>query len=304
MNVPSEVLSSALLGGKRFCQSLLVEVKLMWQFIGRDYSSALLPALLFLVASWKSKQYYFGELLLSLVRGFLYFWLFALSFCIANQIVGIDEDRINKPERPLVTGSVSHYGAWVRWACSMTAFLLIGWQFGVLEWALLWQVCIILSNFGSWDKHWFSKNVIMGVGTFAQLAAAWQLVVPITSVAWRWIFMLAAVWLTISTVQDLRDIEGDRAIGRNTLPIAFGETASRAVLSLGFGLLPLVTHSVLMMPAGNSTNILLWDIGLAIVSLIISVRIIFYNSPQADHRTYMLFTYWFCLVSASAIAVL
>ncbi|BAY13637.1 UbiA family prenyltransferase [Calothrix sp. NIES-2098] len=303
MNTQIKALSLPLFLLIRIYQSLLKEVALMWQFIRRDYSSGLLPGLLFLIAAWKVNLLPLNGLPLQIGRGIIYFWLYILSFCIANQMVGIEEDKINKPNRPLVTGVVSVHGAFVRWVLSMILFSLVGWWFGVLEWALLWQVCIIMNNFGSWDKHWITKNIIMGVGTVAQLAAAYQLVAPLSSVAWRWILMLGGVWLTISAVQDLRDIEGDRAIGRNTLPIAFGETASRAILSLGFALLPFATHLLLMMPIATTVEVLLYDIGLAVLSLIVAVRIVFYRSSQADHRTYMLFTYWFCLTLASAIFI-
>ncbi|MDZ8051204.1 MAG: UbiA family prenyltransferase [Aulosira sp. ZfuVER01] len=304
MNTQAKALLSPLFGLIRIYHNLQWELVLMWQFIWRDYSSALLPGLLFLIAAWKVNLLPLNELPLQIGRGIIYFWLYILSFCIPNQIVGIEEDKLNKPNRPLVTGLVSVHGALVRWVVSMIFFSCVGWWFGVLEWALLWQICIILNNFGRWDKHWITKNIIMGVGTVAQLAAAYQLVAPLTPIAWRWILVLAGVWLTISAVQDLRDIEGDRAIGRNTLPIAFGETASRVILSLGFALLPFATHLLLMMPVGITAKVLLCDMALAVLSLIVAVRIIFYRSPQADHRTYMLFTYWFCLILASAIVIL
>ncbi|WP_392532897.1 UbiA family prenyltransferase [Nostoc sp. C117] len=304
MNTPTKALTSRLFVLIHIYDRLLHEVFIMWQFIWRDSSSALIPGLLFLLAACKVNLFSLNELPLQIGRGIIYFWLYLLSFCIANQIIGIEEDKLNKPNRPLVIGLVSPRGAFIRWVLSMIAFSLVGWWFGVLEWALLWEICIILNNFGSWDKHWISKNIIMGFGTVAQLAAAFQLVAPLSPIAWRWILMLAGVWLTISAVQDLRDIEGDRAIGRNTMPIAFGETASRVILSLGFGLLPFATHLLLMMPVGTTVKVLLCDIGLAVLSLTVAVRIIFYRSPQSDHHTYMLFTYWFCLTLVSAILIL
>jgi len=284
--------------------AFLQEVNLIWQFIGRDYSTTILPPLLFVVASWNTHPSSIGELLLALGKGLIYFWLYAFAFCLSNQIVGIDEDRINKPDRPLVIGLVSYQGAQVRWAIAMGLFSLFGWWFGVLEWALLWQACIILNNFGGWAKHWLGKNTIMGVGTMAQLAAAWQLVMPINSIGWHWILLVAILVIPVVAVQDLRDIDGDRAIGRNTLPIAIGETASRIILCIGFILLPLAIHFGLMIPAGDSFNALFWDVLLAAGSLLIAWRVVKYSSPQADRQTYMFFTYGYCLVLGSAIFVL
>jgi 4-hydroxybenzoate polyprenyltransferase len=279
------------------------EIHLIWQFIYRDLTSTVVPALLFVTAAWKANLQSASLLHLLLGKGLLYFVLYIFSFCVANQIFGIEEDRLNKPNRPLVTGAISLRGAQIRWAISMILFSLVGWLFGVLEWALLWQVVIILHNFGGYSKHWMGKNLSIGVGTVAQLGAAWQLVAPLTPIAWSWILLLAGVWTILVPIQDFRDISGDLAVGRKTFPMVFGETQSRILLSLCLGILPLVVHFVLMMPAGNSWNVILWDIALAAVSLTIAVRMIFYRSPQADHQTYMLFTYWYCLALVSAIFV-
>ena len=235
-----------------FYRNLVREAYVIWLFIRRDCSSTILPALLFLIAAWKSNQSSFGTLLLALGQGFVYFLLFILSFCIANQIVGIDEDRLNKPDRPLVTGIVSYHGALVRLVCSQIVFSLVGLCFNVLEWALLWQLFTFLYHFAHWDKNWFTKGLVIGIGAVAQLCAAWQLVTPITPIAWRWILMMGSFWTTLVAVQDFRDIEGDRLIGRKTLPMVIGETPSRVILSIGFIFLPLVIHFVLMIPAGNT----------------------------------------------------
>ncbi|MFB2970608.1 UbiA family prenyltransferase [Aerosakkonema sp. BLCC-F183] len=304
MSVKATVLSSLLALSKKIYRSLRHEVCLSWQFISGDISASIVPGLLFMMAAWKTHPTNAVDFLMVLGRGIVYFWLYIVPFCISNQIVGIEEDRINKPHRPLVKGSVSLLGAKVRLVVSMVLFGLVGWWFGVLEWALLWQGCIFLHNLGSGSKHWITKNLFMGEGALAQLAAAWQLVTPITSIAWQWILVVAGVWLFLAAIQDLRDIDGDRAIGRNTFPIAFGETTSRVVLTSGFGLLPFVIHFALMVPAGLTWNVILCDIVLAVISFTIAARIVSFRLPKADHYSYMLFTYWFCSVLVCAIAVI
>ncbi len=285
-------------------QSITREVYLCWQFIYRDISSAIIPELLFIVAAWNSNPGSTSELAWALGRGSLYFSLYLLSFCIANQIVGIEEDRINKPNRPLVTGVVSYRGGIVRWAVSIVLLSLVGWKFGVLEWVFLWQVCVILYNFGRAGTHWVTRNIVIAVATVAQLASAWQLVTPITPLAWCWILAAAAMWLFLAAVQDLRDIEGDIIVKRKTFPLVFGEIPSRIMLSMGFTIWPLIVHFGLMVPAGQTWNIMLWDIILTAVSWSIAARIMIYRSPQEDGSTYILFTYLYCLILLSAIFVI
>lgn len=105
------------------------------------------------------------------------------------------------------------------------------------------------------------------------------------------------------SIQDLRDMAGDRVAGRQTFPLVFGETITRAKLSLCFGILPLVTHWLVMLPANYSWNSLICEGLMAGLSWVIAYRVWFLRSPQADHRSYMLYTDWFCLVVVSAIIV-
>ena len=289
--------------------SLLQEAHLIWQFIWRDVWATIIPGMLFLVAGWQTQPSSFSGFLACCGCGLLYFLLYIYTFNLANQIVGIEEDRINKPDRPLVTGTVSYEGAWVRLIVSMELYTLVGWWFGVLGWALLWQVCIILLNFCGWSKFWATKNLMMGVGGVALLAAAWHLGTPNTPIpqsAWIWIWVLHIILVPLVYVQDLRDMEGDRLIGRNTAPLAFGENTARVLLCLGFIVSPFVTHYGygLIVAAGNILNVVLWGFGIAAINWTMAVRVIFCRSPQADHRTYMMFVYWYCFSIASAIVVL
>lgn len=291
---------------KHVGQKLLQELQISYRFVWRDLSATVIPNLILTVAALKAKEVWsFPEIFAALGRTLLYFWLYIYGFCLANQIAGVDEDRTNKPDRPLSTGLVSYRGALQRWTVVMVAFPLVGWWYGILKWAILWQACIILHNFFNWSKHWFTKNVIiMPIGLVALMAPAWELVTPLTPVIWKWIIILAIVVGITINLQDLRDMPGDRLMGRKTLPISWGEKRARITLSISFILLAIVIHWGLMMPAGHSWKVVLCDLFLALTNIVIAVRIIRSNSSRKDHKTYMLYTYWYCCVMASAIVVL
>ncbi|NNJ12294.1 UbiA family prenyltransferase [Chloroflexales bacterium ZM16-3] len=280
------------------------EVYLNWKFIQYDISTTIIPGMLFVLAAWHTDAPNLAALPRTVLWGMLYFWLYCCVFCISNQIGGEVEDKINKPSRPLVTGLVSRRGAWTRWLIYMALFDIVGAFLGVLEWTVIWQVVLTLYNLGSWAKHWWTKNLVMAIGLTAQLAAAWQMVRPITLPAWHWLLLPALIMLSHVSLQDMRDIAGDRANGRKTLPIIFGETPSRIFLAVCFALLPLATHSILMVPAGNAPHVIACDILLTAISLTIAVRLLVSHTPQGYHRSYMLFTYWYCFLLASAIIVL
>ena len=287
----------------RWPRSLVRETQICWQVVVYDFSSTVMPAFLFSTAAWVSASSP-KAMIWALLHNLVYFCLYAFTFCLSNQIAGIEEDRINKPTRPLVTGLVSYRGAQVRWVVSMVLFTLLGWSLGVVEWTLLWQASLTMYNFGGWAKKWFTKNLVMSLGVVAQLAAAWQLVTPLTLTAWCWILVVAGVVFPLISLQDLRDIDGDRSIGRKTFPLAVGENATRAILGIGFALLPVIVHYILMQPAGNAWYVLLCEMGVTIISLTIAIRVVMCRTMEGDHRTYMLFTYWYCGILSSAIIIM
>lgn len=280
------------------------ELLLSWLVIKSDISATIVPTLLFTIAAWNSASGSLYDLGVALGHGLIYFWLYVLIFCLSNQLVGVDEDRINKPYRPLVVGLVSYRGALIRWAASMLVFSIVGWWFGVLEWALLWQAASVLHNFGDWSKHWLGKHLVMSIGIVAGLAPAWELATPLTDDAWRWIVFLACVILPLIATQDLRDTAGDYAIGRRTFPIAFGVRATRLMLGLCFALLPIAVHYTLMTSTTGIWYMLICNVALTGLSLLIAVRVLLCRTRQADQYTYKLFTYWYCCITASAIVIL
>lgn len=289
--------------GMRWTQNVQREIYVNWLFIKRDLWVSLVPGLIFLLVAWSvqdaSSQ---GDLLSALKGGAVYFTLYIYTFCVANQMVGIESDRINKPDRPLCRGLLSYRGAKYRWIGSMALFSAIAWHLGVFEWALLWQICILVLNFGGLCQEWPTKHFFLGLGQIAQMAAAWQIIAPITPVTWSWILLVTSLSIPLFGIQDLPDIPGDMATGQNTLAIAFGENAARGMLFVGFFLLPVAIHFGLMMPAGWNIYLLLWDVAQAIVSWSVSLRLLFYSTPEDDRQTYLLALCWYYLALGSASA--
>ncbi len=281
------------------------ELYLSWRFVAGDLSTAWYPALLFAVAAWRHAEGSGVELTVSLLKCAVLFWFYIYVFCTSNQVRGVAEDRINKPHRPLVTGLVSITGVYRRFWAGMAIYAALGWLFGVLEWVVLWQAVVIFHNLLGGSKHWFGKNLAMVVGTIAELAAAWQIVTPIGETGWRWILVVSLTFNAAVAVQDLRDIPGDRAAGRRTLPIVAGEWATRILVCGVMAALPVLAHLLLFVPANPSPAVLfLCDAALAGTSWLTAVRCIAVRSRQADHQTYMTYTYTYCVALLSAVLVL
>lgn len=285
-------------------QSVASEVQVVWKVIVRDIPAALLPIVLFSLAAFHSSSQPVSHLPIVLMHNVAYAFMYTWTFCLSNQISGVAEDRINKPDRPLVTGELSYRGALIRWLASMMLYTFLGWRLGVLEWVLLWQIVTILHNFARFSRNWIAKNVSMGLGTISQLAAAWQMVTPITPVAWRWIILLAFIIFPLVSLQDLRDMSGDVKTKRITLPLAIGENPARWLLGIGFGLLPVITNYGFFQPAGFSWFSLVAQLALAAFCVLIAIRVVTYRIPEADHHTYMLFCWWYCVLLMVGIVIL
>lgn len=301
MHIPTSLLT---VPQPHWLKAVASEVYLYWRFTRYDISATVIPGILFMLAAWHSAQPDWHALPGLIVWGMIYFWLYCVSFCLSNQLAGEAEDRLNKPDRPLVSGLVSRRGTWLRWFGAMTLFTLVGWWLGVVEWTLLWQVTLTLHNLGGFARHYWLKNLSMTLGAIAQLAAAWQMVRPLTPEAWVWIFVPALTLLSNASLQDLRDIEGDRMNRRRTLPIIFGVNATRVFVAVAFVLLALLTHFALFVPAGLHAGALLLDLILAGLCLVIAGRVLLLRTTAADHSSYMLYTYWYCFLLAAAIVVL
>ena len=287
-----------LLGG-----NISKEAHLAWQFIKRDVALIFAPVI-FMGAAVNIEETSLNDLLSLLISGFLLFGLHLFSFCVSNQITGIEEDKVNKPDRPLAIGIISPRQALIRWVISMVLFSLVGWWCGVLEWVMLLQLGLILYNFGGWGKHWLGRTTILTIGFFALLMAAWTMIAPLNSTVWKWILVLSFSFGLLINIADFRDLAGDRLIGRLTLPIILGETTTRFSLSIGFGLLIIVIHFVLLMPAGLTVNVMIFDLVQATIGLIIILRLMLYRSPQNDDFSYRLTNYLYCVLLVSGITIL
>jgi 4-hydroxybenzoate polyprenyltransferase len=278
------------------------EIGLTWGFIRYDFSSTVVPATLGMVAA---ARFAGGVRPAALLWGVGYFLLYVYAFAVSNQIVGLEEDRFNKPDRPLPAGLVCIRGAWGRWLVAMVLFPTLGAALGVARWAFVWQVCFCLYNFGGFARHWATKSLVMGVGLIAQLAAAWAIVGPVPALAWRWIGGLAVVAFVFCNIQDLRDVAGDRVLRRRTLPLVYGLRRTCHVFAALFAVgLPALTHAWLFAPLPLGWPAVISLLVLDGLSLTIAVRLVLDQRRRGLHRTYMLFTYWYCLALMSACAVL
>ena len=225
------------------------ESTIWWGFLRTDVLATVVPAGGVLAAALLTYPVPWRQGLGDSVAALGYFTLYTLCLTIPNQVLGQTEDQLNKPFRPLPRGLLTPRAAWWRWSLALVAFsglglaLHLGWP------TALWLVTCLLYTLARWDRWWVTKQLCMGAGVLAQLVAAWTLVGPLTPLALRWIGFFTVLAPLMMPLADLRDVAGDQAVGRRTLPICWGDTPTRWWLIELFGTLPLVLGAWLIWPS-------------------------------------------------------
>jgi len=278
---------------------------LAWRFVRRDISTTIFSGCTFMLVGLRSQppaDLWAG--VSTLTAGGIYFLLYVYSFCLANQIAGVEEDRINKPDRPLPAGLLTVGEAKLRYLAASLALVLVGAGLAVLRWALLWVLVTAALNFAGLAARWWSKNLVaMSLGTLAQLAAAWEIVAEPTPASWRWVLVVALWAGCTSPTQDFRDQAGDRANRRRTLPIVLGEVASRRLMAVIWLAMCALVH-VLLFGGPQSLAVRALDLVIVGYHLFVVRRLLRLRTPEEDHRTYMIYTYLYVLILASGFLVL
>jgi 4-hydroxybenzoate polyprenyltransferase len=265
------------------------ELVVFWDFTWRDWSASLIPGMMYTTAALRSgdSNLSSSRTMSTLACSFCYFLLYIYSFDIANQINGIAEDRVNKPDRPLPSGRVSLQGAYIRWYITTVAYLLLSAAWRVLPWGALWVVITGYTSFCGGDKHWFTKNLVfMTVGSLCLLHASWALVAPLATREWRWASTLSGVFGVVANIQDMRDVEGDRVSGRRTLPIVLGDRNFRTFMAAVIVVTPFFCwHQEFLQISHRPVHYC--AVALAVSMFYMAFRVLVGCTRKYDHQTYM-----------------
>jgi geranylgeranylglycerol-phosphate geranylgeranyltransferase len=193
-----------------------------------------------------------------------------------NQIYDLDIDRVNKPARPLPSGALTVREAWAFTAVTCAVAWLLAWlatppgHVHECFWIVVVTtgLCWIYSAPPLWTKRrgmWANVTIAIPRGVLLKVAG-WSTVKTIVGLEPWYIGAIFGLFLLgAASTKDFADIEGDRAGGCRTLPIAYGVKAAAWIIApffvLPFALIPIgVWRGVL---TGNP--VLLTILGVALV---------------------------------------
>ena len=247
----------------------------------------------------------------------MYFFLFLYSFNLCNQITGADEDKIDKPDRPIPSGLLTLQGARYRWYLITTAYIVASMAIGNVWSCFLWIAVTLMCCHRGWDRHWFTKNCIsMTLGMFVIGWAGWSIIYghPWMNTTYAVTVVILSLCLGLTAnLQDLRDVEGDNTSGRLTMPISLGMPASKRLLALAFILEPVVLYLTIwnqsLHLSGDLTILLIFKLVYIFVDILahlyIALRLLYLDQTYTDlHHTYHFFTKVFPFTVMSATVLL
>uniref|UniRef100_L2GJC8 Fumagillin beta-trans-bergamotene synthase n=1 Tax=Colletotrichum fructicola (strain Nara gc5) TaxID=1213859 RepID=L2GJC8_COLFN len=228
-------------------------------------------------------------------------WYSVLIFDLANQrgSESVAEDRANKPWRPIPAGKVTQEQTRAAMLVAIPAVLVFNyvlgvWSEGVFILILTW----LYNDLRGGDT--LARDAIIAVAYFLFNTASLKIAIgdvaaaaataseggnSITREGYLWAGIISAVILTTMQVQDLKDQAGDAGRGRNTIPLFFGDFASRASLAV-------------LVPAWSCVCVYFWGIrswgvllpvvsGALVVDGVLRTR-----TPETDARAWRLWCLW------------
>ena len=189
----------------------------------------------------------FDILLINIILGVLTYFFIAGSGMIINDIYDVEIDKINRPERPIPSDSVSLTQAKILFFLTLGIGIMISiihsliFSLGVVNIILAVFFVFIGWLYSAWGKkQGFIGNIIVSISFSIGLiygAVLNSLAIPI----YIYFFFLTSFFLLLSReiVKGCEDIEGDKTKGVKTLAIKLG-TKKAIIFSLVFEILAVV----------------------------------------------------------------
>jgi 4-hydroxybenzoate polyprenyltransferase len=158
-----------------------------------------------------------------------------------NQICDFENDRINKPHRPLPSGRMTRPEAWrfvvVMYALALALVAVVNREtFGIYLAAALATVAYSAPPVRLKRRTVASNLIIAIIRGWLLKVAGWAAVATVLKSIEPWYigFIYFVFLLGATTTKDFADIEGDRAAGCITLPVRFGAHWSARAISPAF----------------------------------------------------------------------
>ena len=219
-------------------------------------------------------------------------WLNLTIFDLANQRQpdSVAEDTLNKPWRVIPAGRVTPTQMRRMLLASLPIVLAINYTLGAWqETALIFTLTWMYNDLRGGDEDFVLRDLIIAVAFAVYNEGSLRIACGtdhcVTPAGFRWIALISAVVFTTMHIQDLKDVDGDLARERRTLPIVFGSDTARRT----------VATSVLFWAVFCPLYLRLGVVGHALpVTLggLVALKTLREKGPESDHRSWQLWAGW------------
>ncbi|KAF8905771.1 UbiA prenyltransferase family [Gymnopilus junonius] len=231
-----------------------------------------------------------GAAPLSPTNRVFWIWLHLLHFNLANQVRDPEEDMRNKPWRPLPSGRISLSTARVfRYLMPLVCMVVsLCYSRTIFYASAFFAALVPMYHELHGDAHWLSKNLMNAVG-YACFAIGSTLIASndrskLDFTGALSIFIISAILATTIQAQDFQDVDGDKSVGRSTLPIAF-PNLSRYTL-----LITLLLWSAYLTCIWEIGGI--GSIGFTCLAMVVGLRYYLLRTTKDDEVSYFMYNIW------------
>jgi 4-hydroxybenzoate polyprenyltransferase len=272
-------------------------LRIIWGFVESDFFTFAIPNTTFgLVSAVANSRFLEGPrpLLVEVLRRgplvLFYNFYSLLLFDLANQQSpeSVEEDRVNKPWRPIPSGLIT--SEQTREVMLFTAVAALGFNYmlGIWNEGLLVQVLSYYYNELKGGDG-LLRDVIIAISYGLANRTSLQLAIgpenTVSSEGQRWTAVISTIILTTMHIQDLKDQKGDRKLGRKTMPLFLGDGLCRIALAI-------------LVPFWSLFAVNFWRLGIIcssfyyLLAALISIRVLVKREQKKDARTWRLWCLW------------
>ncbi|THH08949.1 hypothetical protein EW145_g2356 [Phellinidium pouzarii] len=203
-------------------------------------------------------------------------WFHVLQFDVSNQTLKPEEDEYNKRDRPLPSKRITWRNARIlRWILVPACCALSSCYSKETVYASI-ALCIFTYVYDEMEYaagHWLGRNVVNAMGFMSFEVGACLIAGAnrhaLDNISVMSVLCSAGIFVTTIQAQDFKDTEGDRLVGRKTLPIV-APTVARPTLMLALAAWSIGLSALwgLSMGASLTFNVLALSVGIRFGSLL------------------------------------
>jgi len=268
---------------RQFFSAVMYHLHTAILFTWTDYKTIFLPITAFACATAPVQSFS------SLLQCWLWIWFHLLLCNVSNQARSCEEDKFNRPWRPLPAGRITEPQAVaLRWAI---VIFCVFWS-SIYDQDLVWTTLGLVATTFIYDElgaasHIVGKN-FCNIGGYASFEAGATTIIganhAMDYVSVTAVIISGLLIFTTIQAQDFPDVEGDKALGRMTFPIYAPE------FSRLFTLVATIVWSMFLS--------WFWEVGpistafLVCFGAYIGMRYYLWRTLEADKKSYLIFNVW------------